>query len=260
MANPGSGVPEEGADGPARWGTSRFWVTMTHMVTKLTRQQIRRVDDIAINELQIPGVVLMENAGRGAAQTIRELVEQRNARRVAVYCGRGNNGGDGFVIARHLLNAGVNVEVYLTVPESVLRGDAEINQRILRNMGVEMTLIDTAERMRAAACTLARDDIVVDALLGTGFTGEVRQPLTELIAAINDTPHAATVAIDIPSGLDCDTGRPGGIAVRADVTVTFVAEKVGLSRPGAREWTGTVRVVDIGTPPSLIDRVMRDDG
>ena len=230
------------------------------MNTKLTRQQVRRVDAIAINELRIPGVVLMENAGRGAAEIIRDLVKRKGARRVVIFCGRGNNGGDGFVIARHLLNDGLTVAVYLTVPDSDLRGDAEINHRILRNMGVGVGLIDTVERMRAAACGLAEEDIVVDALLGTGFQGEIRQPLADLIAAVNDAAKAAVVAVDTPSGLDCDTGRPGGAAVRADLTVTFVAEKIGFSQPGALEWTGEVKVVGIGTPPSLIERVIRVDG
>ncbi|MCK4660600.1 MAG: NAD(P)H-hydrate epimerase [Phycisphaerae bacterium] len=225
------------------------------MDTKLTRQQIRRVDGIAIDELGIPGVVLMENAGRGAAEIIRELGKQRGANRVVVFCGRGNNGGDGFVIARHLLNAGLTVKVYLTVPGSELRGDARINHRILRNMGVAVSLIDNPEQMSTAASSLTSQDLVVDALLGTGFTGEVRQPLARLVDAINSAPKAATVAVDMPSGLDCDTGQPGGVAVRADLTVTFVAEKVGLSQPHARQWAGEVRVVGIGTPPSLISRV-----
>jgi len=232
---------------------------MTAMSAGLTRQQIRRLDDIAINELRIPGVVLMENAGRGAADVVRDLIARKNARRAVIFCGRGNNGGDGFVIARHLLNAGLMVEVCLIVPESALRGDAETNHRILRNMGFGMTPLDTPQRMREAATGLTTGDVVVDALLGTGFQGEVRQPVADLIAAINEAPKAATVAIDIPSGLDCDTGRPGGVAIRADVTVTFAAEKTGLSQMGALEWTGEVQVVDIGTPPSLIERVLRGD-
>ena len=231
---------------------------MAAVNAKLTRQQVRHVDRIAIDELQIPGVVLMENAGRGAAEIIRERVERLKAWRVVIFCGPGNNGGDGFVIARHLLNAGLSVAVYLTMPDANLRGDAEINHRILRNMGVEVGLIDNPERMRAAAGRLTPDDVVVDALLGTGFQGEVRRPLAELIAALNHASKAATAAVDIPSGLDCDTGRPGGIAVRADLTVTFVAPKSGFSQPGALEWTGEVKVVGIGAPPSLIDRVMQD--
>ena len=229
------------------------------MNARLTRQQVRSVDAIAINDLRIPGVVLMENAGRGAAEIIRDLVERTAARRIVIFCGRGNNGGDGFVIARHLLNAGLTVAVYLTVPDSDLRGDSEINHRILRNMGAAVGLIDSTDRMLAAAGGLTKADVVVDALLGTGFAGEVRPPLAELIAAVNDAAKAAVVAVDAPSGLDCDTGRPGGTAVRADLTVTFVAEKIGFSQPGAREWTGEVRLVGIGTPPSLVERIMCED-
>lgn len=231
---------------------------MTGMNAKLTREQVRRVDAIAIAELQIPGVVLMENAGRGAAQIVRELARRRAARRVVIFCGRGNNGGDGFVIARHLHNAGIDVRAYLTAPESELRGDAAVNHRILAHMGIPMALLDSPDRIKEAAASLTGDDMVVDALLGTGFEGQVRPPLCDLITALNGAAKAATLAVDIPSGLDCDTGRPGGVAVRADLTVTFVAEKVGFAQAGALQWTGEVRVVDIGAPPSLIERVLRE--
>jgi hydroxyethylthiazole kinase-like uncharacterized protein yjeF len=228
------------------------------MLTTLTRAQVRRLDAIAINELGIPGVVLMENAGHGAAEIIRDLIAQRQARRAVIFCGRGNNGGDGLVIARHLHNAGESVATCLTVPPSELRGDAEINYRILERMGLEVVVLDGAEALRAAAAALTARDLVVDALLGTGFEGNVREPLAGFIGALNAAPKAATVAVDIPSGLDCDTGRPGGVAIRADVTVTFVAPKLGLVQAAALEWTGTLHVVGIGTPPSLIERVIRD--
>ena len=231
---------------------------MSMLTPRLTRAQVRRVDAIAIEELEIPGVVLMENAGRGAALIVREHADRRRARRVVVLCGRGNNGGDGYVIARHLLNAGWTVEVHSIVPVGELRGDAEINHRIVRNMGVDVGLIDTAERMRGFAERLGGDDVVVDALLGTGFQGEVRQPLAELIDAVNEASTAGVVAVDLPSGMNCDTGRPGGVAIRADLTVTFVAAKAGMIHPEAEVWTGRVEVVDIGTPPALIERVLRE--
>ncbi|MCP4594420.1 MAG: NAD(P)H-hydrate epimerase [bacterium] len=224
----------------------------------LTRQQVRRVDTIAIEELGIPGAVLMENAGRGAADAIRTLVHDRQAKRVVVFCGSGNNGGDGFVIARHLLNSGLSVAVYLTAPESGLRGDAALNHRILANMGHEILPCDTAEAMRRAAQNLTADDVVVDALLGTGFSGELRQPLADLVQALNESPATARIAIDIPSGLDCDRGVPGGAAIRADLTVTFVARKAGFAQPDSRQWTGEVIVADIGTPPDLINHVLKD--
>ena len=228
------------------------------MLTRLTRAQVRRLDAIAINELGIPGVVLMENAGRGAAEIIRDLIAQRQARRAVIFCGRGNNGGDGFVIARHLHNTGESVSTCLTFPPSELRGDAEINYRILEHMGLEVAVLTGAEALRTAAAALTTCDLVVDALLGTGSEGNVREPLAGFIGALNAAAKAATVAVDIPSGLDCDTGRPGGVAVRADVTVTFVAPKLGLVQAAALEWTGAVHVVGIGTPPSLIERVLRD--
>jgi NAD(P)H-hydrate epimerase len=156
------------------------------------------------------------------------------------------------VIARHLQNAGREVIVRLSVPESAIQGDPLINYRILRNMGVDVSVHGPASRTHA---TLQLADLVVDAILGTGFQGQVRSPIAELISAINAARKGYTVAIDVPSGLDCDTGRPGGEAIRADLTVTFVAPKVGFLQPGAVEWTGEVRVVGIGTPPGLVERV-----
>lgn len=229
------------------------------MIQALSRAQVRRLDAIAIEELGIPGVVLMENAGRGAAEIIAAIFRERGASRVVVFCGAGNNGGDGFVIARHLSNAGLVVRVYLTAAESTLRGDAAINYRVLCNMKADIEVIDNRERMKAATDGLTGQDFVVDALLGTGFQGEVRPPLADLIRGINAAAQCFTVAIDVPSGLDCDSGMPGGVAVRADVTITFVAPKVGFLRPDSLEWTGAVRVVGIGTPPSLMTRVLREE-
>jgi NAD(P)H-hydrate epimerase len=221
----------------------------------LTREQIRKVDGIAIEELGIPGVVLMENAGRNAAGQIRYRVRARQAARAVIFCGSGNNGGDGFVISRQLANAGIDLLIFLTGDPERLSPDCAVNYNIVKKMGLEVSLIDSVETARQAAAALSPDDIAVDALLGTGFTGEVRPPLSTLIKAINKADKSMTVAIDVPSGLDCNTGQPANATIKADLTITFGANKVGLIKPDAHAYVGEVAVADIGAPPSLIERV-----
>ena len=228
---------------------------MTAMDAILTREQIRQVDGIAIEELKIPGIVLMENAGRNAASRILHEVQARGARRVVIFCGPGNNGGDGFVIARHLTNAGIETFVYLAGDPARLTGDCATNHAIALNMNIPVEHVGDAAAAAAAAGTLRSDGVVVDALLGTGFKGDVRAPLDELIRGINAAAKTLTVAVDVPSGLDCNTGRPANATVQADLTLTFVASKIGFTKPEAQPYVGEVSVCDIGAPPCLIDRV-----
>ncbi len=214
----------------------------------LTREQIREIDRRAIEEYGIAGVVLMENAGRNAAELIRaNLREMDQPAAVCILCGRGNNGGDGFVIARHLFNAGLRVEIILFADPEKLAPDAKVNHDIAHKMEIPIRPFAESD---AAAC-VSRARVVVDALLGTGFSGEVRPPLDRAIELINSADHALKVAIDVPSGLDCNTGRPAAATVRADLTITFVAPKVGFAR--AAEYTGRVLTADIGAPRTLLN-------
>lgn len=214
------------------------------------------MDARAIHELGIPGVVLMENAGRNATEHVLALRGRRRATRIRVFAGPGNNGGDGFVIARHLANHGFDVAVYLAGEERKLSDDAGTNFRILRNMGVEVRPVNTPDGVTAALAEIRETDVVVDALLGTGFSGQVREPLATLIHGINDAAKAGVVGIDVPSGLDCNTGQPSNATIRAGCTITFVASKTGFETPGARPYVGEVIVVDIGAPPELVARVL----
>lgn len=230
----------------------------------LTRRQVREVDRRAIEEIGIPGIVLMENAGRSAAEIIRRRFEERRAsshadRYIAVACGRGNNGGDGFVIARHLANARVPVEIFLACDPDLLTGDAETNFNIVRNMHLPRHPFDTADRIAASGDRLRVADILVDAVLGTGFHGRVRAPLDAVIEAINRAPDAWTIAIDLPSGLDCDTGNPSNATVCANETITFVALKAGFAESGLPAYTGRVHVAEIGAPPVLTQAVLSGD-
>ena len=214
----------------------------------LTREQVRAIDRRAIEEFGVPGVVLMENAGRGAAEVLLSLGARG---RVDICCGKGNNGGDGFVIARHLDNRGVPLRVLLFADPAGLSGDAAINYEIIRRSGLAIDVRAGAVDAEALRQELSAAEWIVDALFGTGLSGPVRGPLAAGIAAINAS-GAKVLAVDIPSGLDCDSGEPLGPTVRAHHTVTFVAPKKGFASPAAREWVGVVHVADIGAPRAAL--------
>jgi NAD(P)H-hydrate epimerase len=217
----------------------------------LTRQQVRDFDSWAINTAGVPGVVLMENAGRGCAEVVLAELKKCNGTKVCVFCGTGNNGGDGFVIARHLKNAGFTVKIALCGEGSKIKGDAEINYRIARNMGIlikelELTDIEKAVKDFAGTC-----DLIVDAIFGTGLSGTLSGGFDKLINAVN-TLKKPIVAVDIPSGLDCDTGFPLGTAIKAKATVTFAAAKKGFTNAGSAEYTGEIYIASIGIEPEQI--------
>jgi ADP-dependent NAD(P)H-hydrate dehydratase / NAD(P)H-hydrate epimerase len=201
-----------------------------------TAEEMSRADRGA-QALGIPGGFLMERAGAGMARVALEALAPRRA---LVVAGGGNNGGDGFVIARELHRAGVGVAVLATKDE--YDGDPGTNFEILRNLGVRF--VASAE----LGAELGRADLIVDALLGTGFSGEVREKEARVIENMNDSP-APILAVDIPSGVDGATGEVHGVAVRADVTVCAHAAKVGCVISPGREHAGEVVAVDIGIPP-----------
>jgi NAD(P)H-hydrate epimerase len=220
------------------------------MPTPLTRDQVRRVDRIAMTEYGMSGLVLMENAGRGAAEIINDQYGPKAS--ALVVCGTGNNGGDGFVIARHLHNRGWRVRLVVTGATQKLTPDARANAHVTDQIGLATTIVDTDITIGLLASAVRSDDVIVDAILGTGFEGDVREPMASLIAMLNESTKRAMIAIDVPSGLDCDTGVPGGVSIVADHTVTFVAMKVGFDAARAEEHVGTVHVVDIGCPKEAI--------
>lgn len=219
----------------------------------LTREQVRRIDKLAMEEYGLHGIVLMENAGRNAAQIID--AEYGPDGRAFVVCGTGNNGGDGFVIARHLHNRGWAVRVLLAGDEARLSADCAANYRVARAMGLSLTVAADAATQAAALATIAADEVIVDALLGTGFAGEVRSPLAELIAGLGRMQRRGLVAVDVPSGLDCETGAPAAATVRADLTITFVAVKRGFLQEVARPYVGQLVTADIGVPHELVEQV-----
>ena len=223
------------------------------MDNTFSREQVRRVDQLAVSRYGIPSVILMENAGRNAAAIIRESYGQTGG--AFVCCGVGNNGGDGCVIARDLHNAGWTVRVMVAGNEARMTDDTRTNFDIIRAMELNVQVIDDRNAQLALIESIRREEIIVDALLGTGFHGEVRSPTNELIAALNGLDHRAVIAIDVPSGLDCDTGVPSNATIRADLTITFVASKRGFLQPSASPYIGRVEVADIGAPRELIEEI-----
>jgi NAD(P)H-hydrate epimerase len=220
----------------------------------MSREEVRAVDSWAIEQIHVPGVVLMENAGRSCAELIREKLAGMDDPKVCIFCGTGNNGGDGYVIARHLLIAGIRTKVILCADRGKVRGDAQTNLEILERLGHAPELLDPTGAGSAERVTkLAGDaDMIVDALFGTGLQGELKEPYRSLIEAINAL-RRPIVAVDIPSGLDCDTGEPLGTAIRAAYTVTFVALKRGFVASSAARYTGEVYVASIGVEPPAAD-------
>ncbi len=214
----------------------------------LTRDEMRELDRKAIQELGIPSVVLMELAGLAVAGQAEALATGEGP--VLVIAGRGNNGGDGYVAARHLANGGTEARVLVLASEEQIAGDARINLDILLRMGVFVHFLTPPVRWDIYQDDVSRASVVVDALFGTGLRGEVREPARRAIELLNQAGKPV-VAVDIPSGLDGDTGVPLGVAVRADVTVTFARAKVGLVVPEAAGYVGRLLVADIGIPPHL---------
>ncbi len=220
----------------------------------VTAEQMREMDRITIEELGIPGGVLMEVAGRGAAELVAELSPSPVGWRVAVVCGAGNNGGDGYVVARHLAHWGAEVTLVLLAPEDRIQGDARVNYDIVRRMDLPVQWITEEPLPADLPERFGYFDCLVDAMLGTGLSSEVRGRYRPVIEAMNAS-GVLTVAVDIPSGLSADTGQPLGVCVRADATATFGCAKVGLETHPGVEHCGQVRVVDIGIPPELSARL-----
>ena len=214
----------------------------------LTREQVRSVDQTAINEYGIPGVVLMENAGFRAAEIIDHVAPQGS---IEVLCGGGNNAGDGYVIARHLQLMSRKVSMICAVPVAKLRGDAHINAMIAVRADIPMRFVDQTTSPAKIPDLDHEAAAVVDALLGTGARGQLRGCYRDLVAMANVHP-GQRVAIDIPTGLDCDTGEASQPTFIADHTITFVAEKVGFKKNNADEYVGVVHVAGIGVPQKLL--------
>ncbi|GAB4337468.1 MAG: NAD(P)H-hydrate dehydratase [Calditrichia bacterium] len=221
------------------------------MIKIVNSSTMREMDRFTIEEIGIPGVVLMENAGVGVFRILQRLLKDLQMPLIHVYCGKGNNGGDGFVVARHLWDNGVAVRVFIVGKESDLKGDARINFNIIKNLEIPIHFINTKKDLAGEAAE-EHPDIVVDALLGTGINGPVKGFMAEVIRFINEL-HTVVVSVDVPSGLSADTPLVEGIAINADLTVTMALPKICHLFYPAREYVGELFIADIGIPQELRD-------
>ncbi len=215
----------------------------------VSSEEMRQLDRQVIEQIGVPGVVLMDAAGRGVADLIVRIVDVPRAR-VVVYAGAGNNGGDGFVAARHLANRGATVQVVLCAPAAKVTGDAHTHLYACKRSNVEILDGASEGALKEAAQRAAGADVVVDALFGTGLSRPIEGHLAQAVEVINGH-RGIRVAVDIPSGLSADLGVPLGACVRADHTVTFAFAKRGLVSAPGFIFAGTVHVVDIGIPERL---------
>ena len=209
----------------------------------LTTAQMRAADRRCIEEIGIPGAVLMNNAGASVFRYIQEGP-------VGIVCGKGNNGGDGYVVARHALLAGLETRVIVLAAREAIQGDALIFLRAYEHLGGAVVFALDVEAASRAVAALSDCAVLVDAIFGTGIAGEVRGVSR---AAIDAWPDRPTIAVDLPSGMDADTGAPCGTCIRATTTVTFQFPKLGFQAPGAERYLGKLVVADIGIPAICAD-------
>jgi NAD(P)H-hydrate epimerase len=217
----------------------------------LTRAQVREIDRRSIEEFHIPGNELIENAAQAAADVACDMLDGECVGEVLVLCGGGNNGGDGLALARHLHNRGTDVSLALTIDPLKYKGDALINWQIVSAMKLPWEPLDPPRLASAPALLL------VDAIFGTGLEHSPREPFPAIAAAVEQS-RLPVLAIDLPRGMDCDTGLPLGACINATRTITFVAEKVGFANSQAKQFLGEVTVGSIGCPRELIEAIASD--
>jgi ADP-dependent NAD(P)H-hydrate dehydratase / NAD(P)H-hydrate epimerase len=220
----------------------------------VTADDMREMDRRTIENFGIPGIVLMENAGRGAARVLFEKFEDLKEKRVGVVAGRGNNGGDGFVIARYLAQKGIRVTVYLLAKKDMVKGDAGANLHLLEPLQIPVIELPDQQTFSTREMSFQHEQVWVDAILGTGLKSDVKDYFKMVIETINHTGKPV-FAVDIPSGLNSETGLPCGACIRAKATATFAFPKIGhLLTPGA-SYTGSLDIIDIGIPAHIADQV-----
>ncbi|MCP4633861.1 MAG: NAD(P)H-hydrate dehydratase [candidate division Zixibacteria bacterium] len=214
----------------------------------LTAEQMQSIDRRAIDGKGIPSLDLMENAGSAVAEEIMEAFSDFAELSVIVVCGKGNNGGDGFVTAHHLEEAGIGVRCFITADPKDLKGDAKVNYNRAIGVGIQVTTVNSIGEFEIPVMT----DVIVDALFGTGFRGDIQGIAAEIVNEIN-TAGVPVISVDCPSGLNTTTGEISDPCILADYTVTLARPKIGLYLYPGRDFTGDVSIVDIGIPNSAVD-------
>ena len=214
----------------------------------VTSAEMREIDSRTIDGLGVPGPILMERAGIAVTDVALKILEVHGGNHVAIFCGKGNNGGDGFVVAREMLRNNIAVDVYVFALKNEIKGDALLNLNILEKFGFEVNYVKDIGELNPLEIEA---DLIIDALLGTGIKGKVTGILGDAIRFINDL-YKPVLAVDIPSGINADTGTFEGECVRADFTVTMGLVKRGLLVPPGKEYSGEIFVADIGFPDFVV--------
>src|SRR3954449_6230999 len=220
----------------------------------LSAAQMREADRRTIEDIGIPSLVLMENAGRQVVAAIEAVHGDLLERRVAVLCGRGNNGGDGLVVARTLLQRGVDVSVFLIARVADVRGDARVNLEILGRLGLTIVEVADSQAWELHFSEVSQCTLIVDAIFGTGLNAPLSGLLVTVVADVNGS-GIPVVAIDLPSGLSADSHEPIGDSIEAGMTVTLAAPKISLVLPPAETRAGDIVIADIGIPVEVIDQL-----
>ena len=217
----------------------------------ITAQEMQELDRRAIKEFGIPAIILMENAGQKASEVALDMLPDKKKQRVVCICGKGNNGGDGFVCCRHLINNNIDTDIFLIGNPSELKGNAKINYKILNNLGKTIRILKNRNDLVSLKSKLKKAHLIIDAIFGIGLSGRVKEPYRSIINLINQAQQPI-LAIDVPSGLDATAGNVLGVCVRAAKTVTFASPKRGFAKNDGPLYVGELIIVDISIPGVLL--------
>jgi NAD(P)H-hydrate epimerase len=214
---------------------------------------MKAIDKIAIEEYGIPGIVLMESAGREVASVAKQMLEEKNTNSVILFCGKGNNGGDGFVAARYLINAGLKPCIYIVGARDGIKKDSLSNLEILLRMGLQIHDFMDSSHLSTVKEEVRHSDLIIDAIFGTGLSGQLEGVAKETVEFLNEL-KIPILSVDIPSGLEADQGIPLGCAVKAVKTVTMAVAKKGFFVNEGPLFVGELSVADIGIPQEIIQK------
>jgi len=241
------------------WTLGYCFLSIMSSHPSLTISQTQDLDQILVSHLGLPVMVLMENAGRHAAELARQMLGKSiNNKKIIILCGTGNNAGDGMVAGRYLHNLGANILVILTSDVTILKKEPKLQAEILAKMQVNIKTFGE-NNFELIKKQLRTADLIIDALLGFGSVGDPREPAKTLINLANQT-QTKILAVDLPSGLNADTGIAGNPTIKANSTITLALPKVGLIKPEAHPWIGDLYVADIGVPRIAYEKLGIDVG
>lgn len=233
---------------PLRWQ----WERKVDNMRVVTAAEMRQIDGTAMEKYGIPGIVLMENAGLRVVEVVEGILQSLKGKVFTILVGKGNNGGDGLVVARHLLNRGGRVKVLLLADPKDFQGDAKTNLNIWQQLGQPVYQVNQVNGINILKVALLNTDMIIDALFGTGFRGPVLEKMARVIELVNAS-KIPVVSVDIPSGLEADSGQVSGPCIRAQHTVTFGLPKLGLLLQPGSNLVGQLHIVDISLPLSLLE-------